>query len=95
MECLRFSRYAAEKCGVKSSDSAASNFTILGMYEEDVLKNMLPVGLTYRSRLEQSKKQTLYDCLSDKLIKENKLEINVCKLGGLNPSPSGEDFSII
>jgi len=26
----------------------------------------------------------------------NHLELfNVCKLGGLNPSPSGEDFSII
>ena len=24
-----------------------------------------------------------------------KTDFNVCKLGGLNPSPSGEDFSII
>ena len=23
------------------------------------------------------------------------VEINVCKLGGLNPSPSGEDFNMI
>ena len=31
----------------------------------------------------------------DTTTAQGKLMFNVCKLGGLNPSPSGEDFSII
>lgn len=70
LECLRFYKYASQRCNLKCSDSAASKLMTLSSSGKGFLNNILPIGSSAAWEHTDFKSDFLYDRMFNGLIEK-------------------------